>query len=103
MQHVLQHLHGSDGVNVGVAYANANAQLWLELDLPEGSTVQDAIQSSGILDRFPDIDLEQQKIGIYGRFVKLQTCLREGDRVEIYRPIRCDPTRVERRVRQSND
>lgn len=85
-------------MNVGVAYANATSQLWLETDLPEGSTVQDAIDQSGILNRFPDIDLEQQKIGIYGKFIKLHTVLKEGDRVEIYRPILCDPTQIERHV-----
>lgn len=89
-------------MNVGVAYANATSQLWLELDLPEGSTVQDAIEQSGILNRFPEIALAQQKIGIYGKFVKPQTCLKEGDRVEIYRPIICDPTQVERRVSPPN-
>nr|MBS0020847.1 RnfH family protein [Gammaproteobacteria bacterium] len=85
-------------MNVGVAYANATSQLWVEIDLPEGSTVQDALDQSAILSRFPDIDLEQQKIGIYGKFVKLHTRLKEGDRVEIYRPILCDPTQVERRI-----
>lgn len=85
-------------MNVGVAYANATGQLWLELDLPEGSTARDAIEQSGMLDRFPDIDLEQQKIGVYGKFVKLDTPLKEGDRVEIYRPISCDPTKVDRRI-----
>ena len=90
-------------MNVGVAYANATGQLWLELDLPAGSTVQDALEQSGILSRFPDIDLDQQKIGIYGRFVTLQTCLKEGDRVEIYRPILCDPTQVERRLAKVDD
>jgi putative ubiquitin-RnfH superfamily antitoxin RatB of RatAB toxin-antitoxin module len=85
-------------VNVGVAYANTTHQLWSEIDVPEGSTVQDAIEQSGILEHFPDINLERQKIGIYGKFVKLHTCLREGDRVEIYRPIMCDPTQVQRRI-----
>lgn len=90
-------------MNVGVAYANATGQLWLEIDVPEGSTVQDAIEQSGILNRFPDINLEEQKIGIYGKFVKLHTCLNDGDRVEIYRPITCDPTQVERRISTVDD
>lgn len=85
-------------MNVGVAYAAPSGQLWLELDLPDGSTVQDAIERSGVLSRFPEIHLQTQKIGIYGKFVKLDTRLKHGDRVEIYRSIICDPTQVKYRV-----
>lgn len=84
-------------MNVGVAYADASGQLWLELDVREGSTVRDAIERSGILRRFPQINLDQQRVGIYGKLVNLDTLLKDGDRVEIYRPIICDPSQVERR------
>lgn len=90
-------------MNVGVAYAAPSGQLWLELDLPDGSTVWDAIERSGVLARFPEIELQTQKIGVYGKLVKLDTPLKDGDRVEIYRPIICDPTQVKRRQHRSED
>jgi len=82
---------------IGVAYAKSNQQVWTNIDVPEGATVQDAIEQSGILNKFPEIDLEEQKVGIFGKLSKLDAQLREGDRVEIYRPIVADPDTVERR------
>jgi len=82
---------------VGVAYATLAKQLWLRLVLPEGSTVRDAITKSGILDEFTDIDLDAQKVGIFGMIASLDDTLKNGDRVEIYRPITADPSAVRRR------
>ncbi|QEP44525.1 RnfH family protein [Ectothiorhodospiraceae bacterium BW-2] len=84
-------------MNVGVAYADKFKQMWVKLEVPDGSTVEQAITLSGILDRFPDIDLAQQKVGIFGKVTRLNSPLSEGDRVEIYRPITADPELVERR------
>jgi putative ubiquitin-RnfH superfamily antitoxin RatB of RatAB toxin-antitoxin module len=78
-------------LHVGVAYAAPTRQTWLKLDVPDGSTVQDAIERSGILAQFPEIDLSAQKVGIFGRIAPLSAPLSEGDRVEIYRPITADP------------
>jgi len=82
---------------VGVAYAKAAQQVWTNIEVPDGATILDAIKLSGILDKFPDIDLEAQKVGIFGKVSKLETPLNDGDRVEIYRPIVADPDTVERR------
>jgi len=82
---------------VGVAYAKAAQQVWTNIEVPDGATIQDAIVCSGILDKFPEINLEQQKVGIFGKVSKLETPLNDGDRVEIYRPIIADPDTVERR------
>jgi len=82
---------------VGVAYAKAAQQVWTNIDVPNGATIKDAIELSGILDKFPDIDLDIQKVGIFGKVSKLETPLNDGDRVEIYRPITADPDTVERR------
>jgi putative ubiquitin-RnfH superfamily antitoxin RatB of RatAB toxin-antitoxin module len=60
--------------------------------------VQQAIEQSGILEKFPAIDLEQYKIGIFGKTAELDTLLKPGDRVEIYRAITADPATVPRRV-----
>ncbi|VAX12338.1 UPF0125 protein RatB [hydrothermal vent metagenome] len=84
-------------MNVGVVYAKATKQVWLQLDVPEGSTVQQAIEISGLLDQFPEIDLGKQKVGIFGKMTKLDNIVEEGQRIEIYRPIVADPEMVERR------
>ncbi len=84
-------------MQVDVAYAEATQQLWLKINVEEGCTAEEAIQQSGILKKCPEIDLENQKIGIFGKACKPDTELKEGDRVEIYRPITADPETVERR------
>jgi uncharacterized protein len=86
-------------MHVGVAYADKFKQTWLKLDVPDGSTAQDAILRSGLLEQFPEIDLGRNQIGIFGRIVTLDTPLADGNRVEIYRPIIADPETVERRDR----
>jgi uncharacterized protein len=84
-------------MHIGVAYADKFKQTWLKLDVPEGSTVQEAIARSGLLTQFPEIDLSKNKVGIFGKLVKLDSPLASGNRVEIYRPITADPETVERR------
>ncbi|MGR8980634.1 MAG: RnfH family protein [Gammaproteobacteria bacterium] len=84
-------------MNVGVCYAEAERQTWLRLEVPDGSTVQQAIELSGLLNRYPHIDLSTQKVGIFGKLAKLDTPVKEGDRVEIYRQITADPAQVKRR------
>jgi len=84
-------------MKIGVAYATQSRQVWLTVDLAEGATVRDAIEKSGVLENFPEIDLKQQKVGIFGKIVKLESPVEEGDRVEIYRPIVCDPKTVRRK------
>ena len=81
-------------MNVGVAYADESRQVWLKIDVPEGSTVLDAIEKSGLLTEFPEIDLSRQKVGIFGKITKLNAVLEEGARVEVYRPITADPDEV---------
>jgi putative ubiquitin-RnfH superfamily antitoxin RatB of RatAB toxin-antitoxin module len=86
-------------MKVGIAYARSNRQVWFDVELPEGATILDAINKSGILKQFPEIDLEKQKVGIYTKLSKLDTVLTHGDRVEIYRPIICDPKTVPRKAK----
>lgn len=90
-------------MRVGVACADNGQQLWLHLDVPEGATVQEAIERSGVLSSLPGIDLSRQKVGIFGKVVALDAPLAAGDRVEIYRAIVCDPTEVPRRGGASDD
>lgn len=84
-------------MQVGIAYSENVQQIWLTIEVPDDATVNDAIARSGILDMFPHIDLATQKVGIFGKIVKPDSSLRAGDRVEIYRPITCDPQTVARR------
>lgn len=90
-------------MNIGVCYAEADRQLWMRMEIPDGSSVKEAIERSGILKRFPEIDLENQKVGIYGKLVKLDAPIKEGDRIEIYRPIIADPKTVRRREIADDD
>ena len=84
-------------MQIGVAYSEQAQQIWLTIEVPDEATVKDAIERSGILRMFPHIDLATQKVGIFGKIVKSDAALRPGDRVEIYRPITCDPQTVPRR------
>jgi len=90
-------------MKVAVAYADGIEQLWLRLEVADGATAVEAIHQSGVLEMCPSIDLATQKIGIYGKLVKLDTPLQSGDRVEIYRPITCDPNVVPRRDVEDED
>ncbi|SMG07565.1 RnfH family protein [Paraburkholderia susongensis] len=78
-------------LSVEVCYASADAQTLIPLELPEGATLQQAIDASGILQRFPSIDLATQKVGVFGKLKPLDTVLTDHDRVEIYRPLLVDP------------
>lgn len=89
-------------MNVGIAYADKFKQTWLKLEVPDGSTVQETIEHSGLLRQYPDIDLENQAVGIFGKITKLDAQVSDGDRVEIYRPITADPETVERRDRDND-
>jgi putative ubiquitin-RnfH superfamily antitoxin RatB of RatAB toxin-antitoxin module len=90
-------------MQVGIAYSEPSQQFWVSIEVPENASVRDAIERSGLLTRFPHIDLAAQKVGIFGRVVKPDTRLNAGDRVEIYRPITCDPQTVPRRDQTTED
>ena len=87
-------------MHVSVAYAEMEKQLWIHIELDEGATVLDAIDRAGILKRIPHIDLDTQKVGIFGKLVELDQPLKEDDRVEIYRSIIADKNEVTWRSRE---
>ncbi len=78
-------------ITVEVAYALPEKQTIIAIDVPEGTTVGEAIQLSNIIAEFPDIDLDTAKIGIFGKMAKADKVLRDKDRVEIYRKLIADP------------
>ena len=79
---------------VEVAYALPDKQSLVSLEVEKGTTLQEAIEASGILDSFEQIDLTKDRVGIFSKFATLDTVLREKDRVEIYRPLIADPKKV---------
>jgi putative ubiquitin-RnfH superfamily antitoxin RatB of RatAB toxin-antitoxin module len=84
-------------MNVGVAFAKPTAQIWKNIEVSEGATVRNVIEQSGLLQQFPEIDLEVNKVGIFGSVARLDKLVKEGDRVEIYRPIHPDAELLEKK------
>lgn len=84
----------SEHFQVEVAYALPDLQVILPVEVEGGTTLRQAIERSGLLNRFPEIDLAVNKVGIFGRLAKLDEPLRARDRVEIYRPLIADPKEV---------
>ena len=76
---------------IEIAYAIPAKQEIITLDLDKPCSVKEAIERSKIIEHFPEIDLEKNKVGIFGKAVKLTDILRDKDRVEIYRPLIADP------------
>ena len=86
-------------MNVGVCYAEVDRQLWMRLEVPDTSTIEETIKLSGVLKLYPEINLDSQKVGIFGKIAPLDAIVKDGDRVEIYRQITADPQTVQRRRR----
>ena len=79
---------------VEVSYALPETQVIIPLEVTQGTTIEQAIKLSGVLDSFPEIDLATNKVGIFSKLGKLDQVLREKDRVEIYRKLIADPKEV---------
>lgn len=84
-------------IKVEVAYATPESQLIMVAHITPEATVEEAIKASGILEKFPEIDLGTNKVGIFGKLTKLANTLKEGDRVEIYRKLIADPKAVRKK------
>ncbi len=87
---------------VEVAYALPEKQYLQRVTLEEGATIEQAIAASGLLTLRTDIDLARNKVGIFSRPAKLQDTVRDGDRVEIYRPLTADPKELRRMRAEKN-
>lgn len=83
-------------MKIELVYASPTKQCLHQVDLPEGSTVQQAIEASPLLAEFPEIEFHQNTIGIFGKKTTLSTPLTSGDRIEIYRPLLIDPMQKRR-------
>lgn len=84
-------MSNQDCIKVEVIYLTPHDQSTIPLTLPQGATLLNAIHLSNILEKCPEIDLNKNKVGIFSKIVALDTVLKAGDRVEIYRPLLIDP------------
>lgn len=84
----------AETIDVEVCYPLRDQQPVVKLKLDAGSTLQQAVEASGLLEKFPEIDLKKNKFGIYAKLSKPDVVLRDRDRVEIYRPLIADPKEV---------
>lgn len=83
-------------LEVEVVYATPERQACYALRMNSGATLVDAIHACGVLEDFPEIDLARNRVGIHGALAKGAQVLRDGDRVEIYRPLSADPKEARR-------
>ena len=84
-------------MKIEITYALPDRQELVTIDLPKGSTVMQAVEASGLLQKYPEIDPGGvNKLGVFAKLAKADTVLRDRDRVEIYRPLIADPKEVRR-------
>lgn len=81
-------------LSVEVVYALPKKQEIVAVKIPEGGTARQAVEASGLLQKYPEIDLAKNKLGVFAKLTKPDAALRDQDRVEIYRPLIADPKEV---------
>ncbi len=91
-----------DKIQVEVCYALPEKQTLLSLEVEPSLTIESIINQSGILELHPEINLEENKVGIFSKLAKLNDTLHDGDRIEIYRPLIADPKEVRKQRAQKN-
>lgn len=84
-------------IQVEVAYAKPEEQVILSVEVDEGCTIETAIDRSGLIERYPEIDLNRQKVGVFSKVRKLTDVVNDGDRIEIYRGLMVDPKDARRK------
>ncbi|MEM8594374.1 MAG: RnfH family protein [Pseudomonadota bacterium] len=94
---MVDQVESKNTITVEVAFALLHKQRIIELDVPVGTTAKDAVAQSNIAAQFPEHDVLNADVGIFGKSVKADTVLNAGDRVEIYRPLIVDPKEVRKR------
>lgn len=90
----------SPSLTIELIYALPDEQELITISIKDGATVEEAINASGILEKYPQIDLTATKVGIFSKATKLNEKLRDGDRIEIYRPLIADPKEMRRKKAQ---
>ena len=84
-------------LEIEIVYGLADRQVLKSMTVVEGTTVREAALKSGLEVEFPELDLQQAPLGIFGKVVKDETMLRDGDRIEVYRPVLIDPKEASRK------
>ena len=84
-------------LEIEIVYGLADRQVLKSMTVAEGTTVREAALKSGLGVEFPELDLQQAPLGIFGKVVKDETVLRDGDRIEVYRPLLIDPKEARRK------
>ena len=83
-------------MKVQVVYVNDRSECVIDLDINENSSVKEAVISSGVLEKYPEISLDQNQVGIFGEIVSQEKLVSQGDRIEIYRSLKMDPMEARR-------
>ncbi len=87
----------SEMIEVEVAYARPDCQVVIPVQVAHNALVSDAIEASGVLRQFPEIDLDgANKVGVFGKLTRMNAPLKAGDRIEIYRQLIADPKEARR-------
>ena len=84
-------------LEIEIVYGLADRQVLKNMTVTEETTVREAALQSGLEVEFPELDLQQAPLGIFGKAVKDKTVLRDGDRIEVYRPLLIDPKEARRK------
>ncbi len=87
----------SESINVEVLYAYPERYFLQRVELNLPLTIEEVIKKSGVLEKYPEIDLKKNKVGIFSRPAKLMDKINDGDRIEIYRPLLADPKEIRRK------
>lgn len=87
----------AEKISIEVAFALPDKQTLLAVEVNTGATIEQAVEASGISDIHPEINLKENKVGIWSRMAKLKDVVNPGDRIEIYRPLIADPKEVRKR------
>ena len=82
-------------VEVEIVYGVTGAEI-IRQEVPANATLKEAIEQSGILEKYPEIDLDSNKVGVFSRKRELHAPVRAGDRIEIYQPLKVDPKEARR-------
>lgn len=90
-------MENANRIKIEIAYARPDKQVIIPLHVDPSSTIEHAIRASGVLEKFPEIDLDTHKVGVFGKLSKLDSGLHDGDRIEIYRHLIADPKEVRRK------
>ena len=87
---------GAKWLHVEVAYASESEQVIIPVTVASSVSIEEAIRASGILQRFPEINLARDAVGVFGQIAKLVDVVHDGERIEIYRKLKADPKAVRR-------